>query len=67
MAKNSKGAILEKPRLRKDVDLDGATLDLLMIGALADKRKLKNYMEQVLIDHSLEIEKAELAKGNRKR
>lgn len=67
MAKNGKGAILEKPRLRKDVDLDGATLDLLLIGALADKRKLKNYMEQVLIDHSLEIEKAELAKGNRKK
>jgi hypothetical protein len=65
--KNNGGATLEKPRLRKDVDLDWGTLDLLLIGALEDKRKLKNYMEQVLIDRSLEIKKEQEKKTNSKK
>lgn len=48
--------------LRKDVDLDGGTIKFLTIGALAQKRKLKNYMEQVLIDKATEIKNTESEK-----
>lgn len=40
---------------RKEVDLDNGVIKILSTGAKRDGRKLKNYLEKVLVDKSVEL------------
>lgn len=47
---------------RKEVDLENGVIKTLEAGAKRDSRKLKNYMEKILVDKSVEIKNKEAEK-----